>query len=67
MNHFIVFCFFFLLCYSLAEAQTNANIPGPENVLVVYRAPVDESDTLSKAIMEYYVSAKGNTISYECC
>lgn len=55
MKHFFLFCFFFLLCFSIAEAQTNANIPSPENVLVVYNA---NSDT-SEMIMEYYVEARG--------
>lgn len=64
MKHFFVFCFFFFLCYyNIADGQTNANIPGPENVLVVYRAPENESDTLSQAIMEYYVNVRGIPIS----
>lgn len=40
MKHFIVFCYSFLLCFNMAEAQTNANIAGPENVLVVYKQQV---------------------------
>jgi hypothetical protein len=46
---------FLFLCYNLAEAQTNANIPGPENVLVVYN---ENSDT-SVMIKDYYVEARG--------
>ena len=61
MKQFFTILSFFILCNNLAEAQTYANIPGPENVLVVYKIPKDENDTLgnvSKAVMEYYVSAR---------
>ena len=62
MKYFFILCFFFLLCYNVTEAQTYANIPGPENVLVVYKKPVDQFDTLgniSQAVMNYYVNARG--------
>lgn len=58
-------CFFFLflsfLCVSNLEAQTYANVPGPENVLVVYKLPVDQSDSIglvSQAIKNYYRDAR---------
>lgn len=56
MKHIILSYFFFLLCYhNIADGQTNANIPGPENVLVVYNRNV----ALSDSIMHYYVNARG--------
>ena len=55
MKNFLYLCLFFLLCYNIAEAQTNVNIPGPENVLVVYNKNV----ALSDSIMHYYVNARG--------
>ncbi|BDQ03789.1 MAG: hypothetical protein HRF52_14470 [Ignavibacterium sp.] len=61
MKHFIVFCFFILLCNSLAKAQTYANIPGPENVLVVYKQPTGPMDTLGwvfDSVMQYYTTAR---------
>jgi len=54
MKHILVSCFFFLLCYNVTEAQTKANIPGPENVLVVYNS----LDQTSIDIKEYYISAR---------
>lgn len=58
-------CFFFLflsfLCISNTKAQTNANIAGPENVLVIYKQPKDANDTLgniSKDIRDYYLTAR---------
>jgi hypothetical protein len=55
MKSFFIISFFILFCAISLKAQTNANIPGPENVLVVYNA---NSDT-SEMIMEYYVEARG--------
>jgi len=58
-------CFFIVslfLCYNIAEAQTYANIPGPENVLVVYKVPTSSQDTLgliSDSVKTYYVNARG--------
>jgi len=57
MKHFIVFSFLFILCLNVAEAQTNANIAGPENVLVVYKQPSDQNDSLglvSQTVKNYY-------------
>jgi hypothetical protein len=61
MKNFIFYFFFFLLCYNIADAQTNANIPGPENVLVVYNA---NSDT-SEIIKDHYVNARNIPSSNE--
>jgi hypothetical protein len=63
MKHLILFSFFFILCCSIAEAQTPtyAGIPGPENVLVVYKIPNDTTDTLgviSEQVKNYYVNAR---------
>ncbi|MFN7014975.1 MAG: hypothetical protein ACK4ON_11975 [Bacteroidia bacterium] len=61
MKHLLIFCFFFLLCNNLAKAQTYANIPGPENVLVVYKQPTGPMDTLgwvSDSVMQYYTTAR---------
>lgn len=55
MKHLLVSFFFFLLCYNVTEAQTNANIPGPENVLVVY----NELDSISLLVANYYITARG--------
>lgn len=54
MKHLIITCLLFLLCFNLAEAQTNANIPGPENVLVVYNLNSGVSDS----VMQYYINAR---------
>ena len=62
MKHILLLCFFFLLCYNVIEAQTYANIPGPENVLVVYKVPTSFQDTLgriSDSVKTYYVNARG--------
>jgi uncharacterized protein (TIGR03790 family) len=49
---FLLFCF---LCSVIAEAQTNANIPGPENVLVVYNSNIDSSSIIAT----YYQETRG--------
>jgi len=54
MKRILLFCFFFLLCNNLAEAQTYANVPGPENVLVVYNS----LDQTSIDVKEYYITAR---------
>ncbi len=53
MKHLIFPCFVFLLCFNLAEAQTNANIPSPANVLVVYNSNSGVSDS----VKNYYRDA----------
>ncbi|GAB4294315.1 MAG: hypothetical protein Kow0098_15830 [Ignavibacteriaceae bacterium] len=61
MKQVLCFAVLFLLCFNIAEvqAQTYANVPGPENVLVVYKLPdpTNPADTVSKAVMEYYIAA----------
>lgn len=63
MRQFLFVTVLSLLCFEIADvlAQTNATIPGPENVLVVYRLPDpnDQADTISRAIKDYYVNARG--------
>ncbi|MDP2304168.1 MAG: hypothetical protein Q8N03_17300 [Ignavibacteria bacterium] len=54
MKHFYISCFIFFLSYTLADAQTNANVPGPENVLVVY----NELDSTSIQVANYYKTAR---------
>lgn len=57
MRYFLLFSIFFILCLNITEAQTNAGIPDASTVLVVYREPVDENDSLglmSLAIKDYY-------------
>ena len=62
MRQFLFVTILSFLCFYLTEvsAQTNANIPGPENVLVVYKAPDpnNPADTISRAIKDYYVAAR---------
>ena len=55
---------FLIILYTIsteAQAPTYANIPGPENVLVVYKLPDpnNPADTISQAVMNYYVNARG--------
>ena len=55
---------FLIILYTIsieAQAPTYANIPGPENVLVVYKLPDpnNPADTISRAVMNYYVNARG--------
>jgi hypothetical protein len=64
MKQFIFIIFFVSLCFSTTktQTQTNTNIPQPENVLVVYRPPIDLNDSIgivSQAIKNYYVNARG--------
>lgn len=61
MKKLIIFSLFFVLYFGISKAQTNANIPGPENVLVVYRLPDQDNpaDTISRAIKDYYINARG--------
>jgi uncharacterized protein (TIGR03790 family) len=55
MKHFIFITFTVFVFFNALEAQTNVNIPGPENVLVVYNTNLDVSDS----VMQYYVNARG--------
>ncbi|MGQ9644866.1 MAG: hypothetical protein ACUVT3_13495 [Ignavibacterium sp.] len=54
MRQIITLCLLFLLYYDVTEAQTYANIPGPENVLVVYNS----LDTISFLVTNYYKNAR---------
>ena len=40
------------------QTLTNANVPDPENVLVVYRNQRNSSDTLSEYVANYYISKR---------
>ena len=51
---YLCFLTVFLLCFNMAEAQTNANIAGPEHVLVVFNA----NDQTSIDVKDYYVNAR---------
>ena len=48
MKYFVTFLFIALLCQNSAEAQTPtyAGLPGPENVLVVYKIKENQQNTL---------------------
>jgi len=62
MKQFIFITFIIFFCFNAVNAQTNANISGPENVLVVYRPPIDQNDSIgivSQAIKNYYVNERG--------
>jgi uncharacterized protein (TIGR03790 family) len=61
MKNLIIISLFFVLYFGISNAQTNVNIPGPENVLVVYKVPSDSTDSLgivSQDIMLYYKNAR---------
>ena len=55
MKQFLLFSILYFLCYTLAEAQTYANIPGPENVLLVYNL----NSGISDSVKIYYRDARG--------
>jgi uncharacterized protein (TIGR03790 family) len=62
-NLLFLFSILFILCISFADAQspTDAGIPESQHVLVVYKQPIDENDSLglvSEAVKNYYVSAR---------
>lgn len=65
MKNFLFFALLLLFCNNFIEAQqipTNAGIPRPENVLVVYKVQSDPVDTLgaiSDSVKEYYRLARG--------
>lgn len=54
MKSFFIISFLFLLCAISLNSQTNANIPGPENVLVVFNA----NNQTSIDIKDYYQNAR---------
>lgn len=63
MKYFFTFLLLSFLCatYSQTQTPTFAGIPGPENVLVVYKQPTNPQDTLgmiSDSIKEYYRIAR---------
>ncbi|TAL65135.1 MAG: hypothetical protein EPN88_09980 [Bacteroidetes bacterium] len=55
MKLFILICFFVLLSNKTIIAQTYANNPRPENVLVVY----NKLDSTSIQVKNYYQTARG--------
>ncbi len=65
MKNFLLFVLLLLYCNNFIEAQqipTYAGIPGPENILVVYKVQSDPTDTLgavSDSVKEYYRLARG--------
>jgi len=63
MKNSLLFLSLFIFCTisTVAQTPTFADPPGPEHVLVVYKQPTDDTDTLgnvSEDVMEYYVSAR---------
>ncbi len=64
MKNFLLFVLLLLYLNNFIEAQqlpTNAGIPGPENVLVVYKVPNSLQDTLgfiSDSVKEYYKTVR---------
>lgn len=64
MKYLFSILFIALLCQNLTEAQTPtyAGLPGPGNVLVVYKAQNNQQDTLgmiSDSVMHYYINKRG--------
>ncbi len=62
-NSLLLVFILFLLGFNIAEAQTptDAGIPESQHVLVVYKEPIDENDSLgiiSEAVMNYYKDAR---------
>ncbi len=55
MKHYFSIMFLFILCNTIADGQTNANIPGPQNVLVVYNS----NSGISDSVKTYYQQARG--------
>lgn len=55
MKRILFFLFIYFLCSLSTEAQTNTNIPGPENVLVVYNSQIDSSGIIAN----YYKNVRG--------
>ncbi|MCZ7609781.1 MAG: TIGR03790 family protein [Ignavibacterium sp.] len=61
MKHLLFYILFMFFFTQESEAQTNANIPSPENVLVVYKLPNGLADTLgwvSDSVKTYYQNAR---------
>src|SRR3990172_7711304 len=54
MKHLIIACFFFLGYFDVVLGQTNANIAGPENVLVVWNG----NSAVSDSVQQYYVQQR---------
>lgn len=61
MKNSLLILFVFSFCALRNVAQTNATVPGPENVLVVYKSPdpSNPADTISRAVMRYYQQVRG--------
>lgn len=55
MRHILILALFVLIYCSIAEAQTYANAPGPENVLVVWNS----NSLVSDSVKNYYRDARG--------
>ncbi len=58
MKYLLMITLSVIFCSVIAEAQTYANIAGPENVLIVYNNQNDSLGTISKNVREYYVSTR---------
>jgi uncharacterized protein (TIGR03790 family) len=61
MKNSLLILFLFSFCALQVVAQTNATVPGPEHVLVVYKLPNpnNPADTISRAVMRYYQQVRG--------
>lgn len=62
MKQLFFFSFFLLLCSNMTEAQTYAAIPDSSHVLVVYKVPENDQDTLGKVselVKTYYQQTRG--------
>ena len=54
MRHILSSLLILLFGYTLIQAQTNANIAGPENVLVVYNS----NSSIQDSVMQSYITAR---------
>ncbi len=66
MRYFLIFVLFFILYCNITEAQTYANIAGPENVLVVYNSINDSLGWISDSVKTYYQNVR-NIPSVNIC